>query len=139
MKDQVVEAAKDWLSLVLLGLGLTLHPYEWLGGILLGMGAATFAWQIDKRREIKTDLRAVAVMMGGAFLSSHIASLLVQAYTPTFPVTLAMVGAGFFSSYIARIALRMAGLVEDRSDRIVDDVIHRVLPHPTDNQRGGGE
>lgn len=129
MKDQVAEAAKDWLSMVLLGMGFTLHPYEWIGGILLGMGAATFAWQIDKRRSVERDLRAVGVVLGGSFLASHIASLIVQAYAPTFPVTLAMIAAGFFSSYIARIALRMAGLVEDRSDRILDGTIDRFLPH----------
>lgn len=139
MKDQVAEAAKDWLSMVLLGMGFTLHPYEWIGGVLLGMGAATFAWQIDKRRAVERDMRAIGVVLGGSFLASHIASLIVQAYAPTFPVTLAMIAAGFFSSYIARVALRMAGIVEDRSERIVDGAIHKVFPHQMDNQKGDGE
>lgn len=139
MKDQITEVAKDWLTLMLLGMGFSLHPYEWIGGLLLGMGAATFAWQIDMKRPREPNLRALFVVLGGSFLASHIASLLVQAYAPTFPLALAMISAGFFSSYIARAALRMAGIVEDRSERIVDGAIHRVFPLPINDKKEGDE
>lgn len=123
MKDIAADHAKDWLTLMLVGLGISFAPYEWLGGMFLALAAAAFAMRSDPEQ----DQRELWLVLLGAFLASHLAGMGAHWWMPEFPVQVAMAAAGFFSRRITRMTLRMAGMVEDRSDRVADHLIDRVL------------
>lgn len=123
MKDLAADHAKDWLTLALAGLGISFSPYEWLGGMFLALAAAAFAMRSDPEQ----DQRELWLVMLGAFLASHLAGMGAHWWLPQFPVQVAMTTAGFFSRRLTRFTLRMAGMVEDRGDRVADQLIDRVL------------
>lgn len=123
MKDQIADHAKDWLTLALAGLGISFAPYEWIGGLFLALAAAAFAMRSDPEQ----DQRELWLVLLGAFLASHITGMMADWWVPDFPVQIAMMAAGFFSRRVTRFALRLAGMVEARSDRIADHLIDRAL------------
>lgn len=123
MKDQLADHAKDWLTLLLAGLGISFAPHEWIGGMFLALAAAAFAMRSDPEQ----DRRELWLVLLGAFLASHLAGMGVHWWWPAFPVQVAMAIAGFFSRRLTRMALRMAGMVEARGDRIADRLIDRAL------------
>lgn len=124
MKDQLADHAKDWLTLALMGLGISFAQHEWIGGMFLALAAAAFAMRSDPEQ----DRRELWLVLLGAFLASHLAAMAVHWWMPAFPVQVAMACAGFFSRGLTRMALRMAGLVEQRSEEIVDRAVDHFLP-----------
>jgi hypothetical protein len=123
MKDVIADHAKDWLTLFLTGLGITFAPHEWIGGMFLALAAAAFAMRSDPEQ----DQRELWLVLLGAFLASHIAGLASDMWLPNFPVQVVMAAAGFFSRRATRFALRLAGMVEARGDRIADRLVDRAL------------
>jgi hypothetical protein len=115
---------KDWLTLMLAGLGVTYLPHEWIGGIFLALAGAAFAMRADPEQ----DMRELWLVLLGAFLAAHLAGMLSARFLPELPVQSVMAMTGFFSRRITRFALRLAGLVEARSDRIADRVVDHFLP-----------
>lgn len=135
MRDQIADHLKDPLTLALAGLGITFAPYEWIGGLFLALAGAAFAMRSDPEQ----DRRELWLVMLGAFLASHIAAMVWQRWPAQWwsmapPVQMVMCGAGFLSRRLTRMALRLAGLIEARSEAIADRVIDRVLP-PDDEPR----
>jgi len=124
MRDIVADHARDWLTLMLMGLGISFAPHEWLGGMFLALAGAAFAMRSDPEQ----DLRELWLVLLGAFLASHLAAIAVTNWAPSLPVQAVMAVAGFFSRRLTRFALRLAGMVEDRGDKIADRLIDRVLP-----------
>lgn len=124
IKDAIADHAKDWLTLFFAGLGVSFAPYEWVGGMFFALAGAAFAMRSDPER----DQRELWIVMLGAFLSSHITAIACNAWYPDFPVQITMCATGFFSRRITRFALRFAGMIEDRGDKIADRVIDRILP-----------
>lgn len=131
MKDQIADHAKDWLTLLLAGLGISFAPHEWIGGMFLALAAAAFAMRSDPEQ----DRRELWLVLLGAFLASHLAAMAVHWWWPPFPVQVAMAAAGFFSRGLTRMALRMAGLVEQRSEEIVDRAVDHFLPEKKDQEQ----
>lgn len=124
MKDQIADHARDWLTLALAGLGITFAPHEWIGGLFLALAGASYARHIEPEQ----DRRELWAVMVAAFIASHAAAIAVQRWAPELPLQLVMLGAGFFSRRATRWALRFAGLIEERGDRIADRVVDRILP-----------
>jgi CHASE2 domain-containing sensor protein len=119
--DSAAEHAKDWLSIALLGLGISFAPYEWIGGMFLGLAAASFTMRFAPEKD-RMELWSVLV---GAFITSHVAAIVCQKWFPGVPVQLAMIGAGVGSRHLMRIVLRFFGIVEKRSGEIVNGVIDK--------------
>lgn len=115
---------KDWLTLLLAGLGVTYAPHEWIGGILLALAGAAFAMRADPEQ----DVRELWLVLLGAFLAAHIAGMFSVRYFPDFPVQSVMAVTGFFSRRITRFGLRLAGMVESRSDQIAGRLVDKYLP-----------
>ena len=125
MKDTAAEVAKDWLTLLLAGLGITFAPaHEWLGGLFLGLAGAGLA---SKLQPEKDRLELFWVMLSG-FLASHLAALMAHVWLPSVPIQISMMAGGFGSRFATRFALKALGILEGRADRIVDGAIDRVLP-----------
>jgi hypothetical protein len=123
LKDVLADHVKDWTTLTLAGLGISFAPYEWIGGMFLAVAGATFAMRSDPEQ----DRRELWLVILGAFLASHLAAMASHKFFPDFPVQVSMFLAGFFSRRITRFALRMAGLIESRGDKIADRVIDRFM------------
>lgn len=124
MKDSAIVAFKDWVGLLLAGIGIGVPMHHFLGGLVLAIAGASFARAFSPEQ----DERELWVVFLGAAFMSIIAAMLAQIYLPDWPVQLIMAAAGFFSRYIARFTLRAAGMVEKRTDRIVDGAIEKLLP-----------
>lgn len=124
MKDIAADHARDWLTLALAGLGISFAPHEWIGGMFLALAGAAFAMRSDPEQ----DQRELWLVLLGAFLASHIAAIAAHKWAPELPVQAVMAVVGFFSRRLTRFALRLAGMVEQRSDKIADRLIDQVLP-----------
>lgn len=132
MKDQIVQhavdnaesIARDPLALVLAGLGISLAPYEFVGGLVLGLAGASIASAMNREQ----DRRQFWLIMLTAMFVSTMAAIGTTYFYPGMSPQFVMAMAGFASRYIVRIALRVLGLVEDRSDVIADKVVDRFLP-----------
>lgn len=124
MKDLAADHAKDYLTWALAGLGISFAPHEWIGGMFLALAGAAFAMRSNPEQ----DRRELWLVLLGAFLASHLAALLAHIWIPTFPKQIVMMGAGFASRHLTRIAMRVLGMVEERSDKIADRIIERVIP-----------
>lgn len=128
MKEQIADHAKDWLTLALAGLGISFAAHEWLGGMFLALAGAAFAMRMDPEQ----DQRELWVVMLGAFITSHVAAIVVHYFWPGFPVQLVMLAAGFFSRRLTRMAFGFFTRVEKRTDAISDRVIDRIIPEKED-------
>jgi hypothetical protein len=124
MKESFIDHLKDFLTLALIGLGISLPAHDYLGGMFLALAGATFALRADPER----DERELWVTILGAFLVSHIAAIAAARWLPGMPVQLVMASAGFASRRIVRWTYRALGVVEKRADRITDQIMDRVLP-----------
>lgn len=124
MNDQAAHMAKDWLTLLFAGLGITFLPHDWIGGMFLALAGASLA----RAWEPEQDRRELWAVMVAAFLTSHIAGILAHRYIPDFPVQIVMAATGFLSRRVVRFLMRLVGLIEARSDTIADRLIDRVLP-----------
>lgn len=128
MKELVVthteSIARDWLTLLLTGLGISFLAHEYLGGLFLALAGASIAMHFDK----DTDRRAFWAVMLVAFFVSHLAAIGAQTWRPEWSPQFVMAAAGFASRYATRTALRVLGLLEKRSDKIADHIVDRVFP-----------
>lgn len=123
LQDQVADHVKDWLTLILAGLGITFAPYEWLGGMFLALGAAAFAM----KRFPEKDKQELWVVMLGAFFASHIVGIASTHWFHEIPVQLPMTLAGFGSRYLARTTMRVFGIVDAKSPAVISNAIDRVV------------
>lgn len=124
MKDLADNVARDWLTLLFAGLGVTFLPHQWIGGMFLALAAASLA----RAWEPEQDRRELWAVMVAAFLAAHVAGILAHRWVPDFPVQIVMAAAGFLSRRLVRFVMRLAGLIEARSDTIADRIVDRVLP-----------
>ncbi|MCU0882962.1 MAG: hypothetical protein MUF14_09875 [Hyphomonadaceae bacterium] len=135
VKDVIADHSRDWLTLLFAGLGVSFAPHEWIGGMFLALAGASYA----RHMEPEQDRRELWAVMVAAFLASHVAGMASHAWFPDVPVQLSMLAAGFASRRATRIAMRIMGLIEVRSDAIADKVIDRVLPGGPPKQPTEGE
>jgi hypothetical protein len=130
VKETFIDHLKDFLTMALIGLGISLPAHDYIGGMFLALAGATFALRADPER----DERELWVTILGAFLVSHLAAIVATRYAPGVPVQLVMASAGFASRRIVRWTYRALGVVEKRADRITDRLIDSVLPDDRDDE-----
>ncbi|MCG6111570.1 MAG: hypothetical protein MEQ74_05195 [Paracoccus sp.] len=133
MKDNIVNnveaIARDWLSLLLLGLGITFSPGSYIGGMFLALAGGSLATTID------SESRRLGIFgtLAAAFFISHIAVIVAIHFFPTWSPQVVMGLSGFASRYIARFFLRLLQRIETRSDELSDRVIDRFAPGTRSN------
>jgi hypothetical protein len=127
-REAAIEVARDWPSLLLIGLGVTFAPHLYIGGLFFALASASLArrfWPEDQPVELWWTLVLAAVM-------STLAAALAHWYWPDIgpPVIpqAVMAATGYFSRHLARAALRIAGRIEGTSDTITDRLLDRWLP-----------
>lgn len=140
MKEAVTNAAQDWMVLALAGLGITLAPHEFWGGLFMAMSAAMIARYMapeKDQREVWLVLISAAVLaVFTAAVANYLRAPAHAALPPDFPIQIAMAVVGFFSRFVISLALRMAGRVEHKADDLTDRVVDRFLPGSHDKDGG---
>lgn len=131
MKDKIIMSLGDFLTLTLAGIGISVAPNQFFGGLFLALAAAAYARRVSPEQ----DEREFWVVILGACLAAIIVAELHAAYWPAIPLQIAMATAGFLSRYVAQFVLRVAGLIEKKADRITDRVIDTVLPGRRDDDK----
>lgn len=116
--------ARDWLSLALIGLGITFPPGSYLGGLFLALAGASLATTLD------SESRRLGIFgtLAAAFFISHMMVIVSQHFMPSLSPQMVMAVSGFASRYIARVCLRVLQRVETRSDAIGDHLVSRFVP-----------
>lgn len=133
MKETITQnaeaIARDWLSLLLLGLGITFSPGTYFGGLFLAFAGASLATTLD------SESRRLGIFgtLIAAFFISHLAVIISVAlagfpYFPSLSPQFVMAVSGFASRYIARFSLRLLQRIETRSDELSDRIIDRYAP-----------
>lgn len=127
MRHVIEESLKDPIMLLLAAMGVTLHPHEWVGGMLLGLLGAAIAMKMQPER----DTRELWLVVASAALSAHVAAMLAGRFLPDWQPQLLMLAAGFFSGVLVRMALRMSARIESKTDELADRLAERILPDRT--------
>lgn len=138
MKDTITNAisenaeaiVRDPLTLILTGLGISFAPHEYLGGLFLALAGASIASAMNRDH----DRRSFWLVMLTAIFVSHLAAMGAEAIWPSLPFQLVMAIAGFGSRYLVKVALRAFGLLEERSDKIADRLVDKILPDERDER-----
>lgn len=135
MSDAVGSILRDWVSLVLLGLGITFSPHAYFGGLFLAFAGAAIsrAWEEDaaKRagREPVPETRSqFFLVLVTAFFVSTLMSITVHAYFESWSVQVVMAASGFASRKVVTLGLGIMNNIAKRSDTISERIIDRVLP-----------
>jgi hypothetical protein len=131
MGEGVFGLVKDAAFWLLLGLGINAAPHEFFAGVFMALAGAMAArhWLPE------ADRKEVWVVLLTALFVCVVAAELSQFIFPAWPLQPVMAASGFFSRYIVRIALGVAGKVETKTDVISDRVIDRVLPDRSDKDK----
>ena len=120
MKQSIYDAASNSLFLALTGLGITLAPHEFFGGVVFALAAASLNRQPDGKTLAQVLFAALVLAVAAAIITSRL--------LPEYPAQIITGATGFFSQGIIRMLQRVGVLVESRADTITDRVIDRVLP-----------
>lgn len=128
MKQHAIELSRDSLTLVLAGLGISLAPHEFFGGLFLALAAGSM---IARHRQSHRKLLGI---MG----TSAVTAVVVVIFTDQFDhfgyaPQLIMAGAGAASSWLVNIFVRVMDGAQARSGRIADRMIDRLLPPVPDD------
>ena len=123
MKEALTLTAKDWLTLALSGLGISFAPHAFFGGLFLALAGASIARTVSPER----DRRELSVVFSTAAIVALISAEFAQIYLPEYPPQLVMFSAGFASRFMAGTAMRVLGMVEQKTEKIVDVTIDKVF------------
>lgn len=119
----------DIAALVLVAFGLSASGVEFLGGLALGLAGAFAASRILAAGMVQ---KAKPLGVFGTFLTGFfvaiMSALAAQYFLPDMPVQLPMAAGGFLSSFIAPFFLKLASGISQRTEKIADRAINRVLP-----------
>lgn len=125
MRQYITEEAthyvRDWISLALGGLGVSVLPHEYFGGLFLALAAASV---MARHRR---DPRKIWLTAGTAALIATLVSI-VWPDSWNIPVQIAMAASGFGSKPIVNFLSKSLDRVEARADDITDKIIDKVLP-----------
>lgn len=133
--DATISVLKDWLSLFLLGMGITLAPYEYIGGMFLALAGAAIsrAWEKDQNRrrgitvEREGNFQFILVVLTAFFVATLAASV-VRTHFPSWNVQLIMALSGFASRRIVLFGMIFVDNIYNRSDKLADKIINKVFP-----------
>lgn len=122
--DQVM---RDWVFLALAGLGISIAPYEYFGGLFLACACASL---VARRRN---DPRKFVAVIGTAALFATVAAIYGAGMdNPMWPPQIVMLIAGGASGVLLNLIIKLMVRVEDRSTEIADRLIDSKLPKGDD-------
>lgn len=120
--------ARDWVTLTLAGLGVTLPVHEYLGGLLLALASASFM-----ARHRKDPLK-LWVTLGTGGLFATLVAIFYPATGYWVPVQAAMALSGFGSRWGMAILAQFFTRLETKSGPISDRIIGGIFPKDPDDR-----
>ena len=123
MKHQAVELSRDGLTLMLAGLGISLSPHQFIGGLFLALAAGSM---IARNRRSTRKL-------WGVMATSAIVAIVAVIFTEQFDhwgyaPQLVMAGAGAASSWLVNIFIGVMDGVQERTGTVAERLIDRIFP-----------
>lgn len=132
MKNAATQTAQDWVSLALAGLGLSLAPYEFFGGLFLSLAVASMlSGRRRHDREFWPSLLSATVF-------ATLTALAWDQLGLGLPVQIGMAAAGVLSRPAAAFLVRLQDQIEARSSEIADRAIDKVLDRAEGRDGKGG-
>lgn len=128
MRDFTENLMKDWFILALAGIGISFPPHHYIGGLLLAMAGAAIA----SRAQPEQNRQELWTVLMTAWVIATVSAVVLYNMRPDFPPQVVMAAAGFFSRFVARFLLALAGKLELRTDTIFDRLLDKVLPPRSD-------
>ncbi|WP_282076296.1 hypothetical protein [Epibacterium ulvae] len=123
MKHQAIEMLRDSLSMALMGLGVSLFPHEFFGGLFLALAAGSM---IARHRRSTGKLWGI---LATAAVTSTMAVIFTEQFDHWgYAPQLIMAAAGLASSWLINIFVRVMDSAQERSSTIADRLIDKVLP-----------
>lgn len=123
MKQQAVELSRDSLTLILTGLGISLAPHQFFGGLFLALAAGSMI-----ARHRKSNRKLLGIMSTAAF-TAVIAVIITDQFDHWgYAPQLIMAGAGGASSWLVNIFVRVMDGAQERSSHIADRLIDKLFP-----------
>lgn len=139
MMQPVTDAAagtlRDWLALILLGIGVQFPPHQFLGGLFMALAGAAIsrAWERERLRRrgcevLRENVATLLLVAATAFFTATMVAVFVNSHWPEWSVPMVMAAAGFASRRIVYAALNITEGLARRGDRIAQRIIDRFLP-----------
>lgn len=135
LTDATAGTLRDWVSLILLGLGVQFSTHEYIGGLFMALAGAAIsrAWERERARkagctlcrESNATLFLVAVT---AFFVATVVAIIVKSRWSDSPAPMIMAAAGFASRRIVYGALNVVDGVARRGDSLAQRIIDKFLP-----------
>lgn len=137
--EAIAAILKDWVSLALIGLGITFSPSAYIGGLFLAFAGAAIAraWEKDKAEKSgiqlpKESYTRFSLIVLTAFFVSTLVSICINAYFPNWSIQVCMAASGFASRKVVILALSVADNLSQKGDVLADRIADRVLPEKKD-------
>lgn len=123
MRQQTIDIIRDYLTLALAGLGISFAPHEYFGGLFLALAAGSLI-----ARHRRSNKRFTGILATSGIVAT-IALIAAQEFEGlNVAPQLIMATAGGLSGWIVNITVKMMDEAEERSERILDRLIDRLLP-----------
>lgn len=133
MKNLVVDLPNDILFWLLTGLGVTVSPHEFLGGLCLACAVASF---FNRTRQAD---RRIWFSLGAAVIAAILVSIAWASLGFEWPPQLAMAAAGVVGRPAAELMISFQDRVRANSDGIADGVVDRIAHQVSGKERKGGD
>lgn len=130
MKHTILDVARDWLSLFLAGIGISVAPHMFFGGLMMSLAVGSL---IGRKRESEAQFLGILATSG---IVAVIALMIAQEFdfwgvTPQ----LIMIFAGAVSGWVVSIFVKVMDHTEAKSSLIADRVLDRYLPSRNKDKR----
>ncbi|WP_065321787.1 hypothetical protein [Tritonibacter mobilis] len=123
MRQQAAELSRDFLTLLLAGLGISLAPHEFFGGLFLALAAGSMV-----ARHRKSNRKLLGIMSTAA-LAAVIAVIVTDQFDHWgWAPQLIMAGAGGASSWMVNIFVQIMDGVQERSGTIGGRIVDKIFP-----------
>lgn len=116
------EAANNSFAWLMLALGVTFSPAEYVGGLFFALAVAAV---INRTRK---DPKKIWLSVSTAAVCAAIAAWVVDHFETGWPPQLFMAAAGAVSYPAVAIFIRVTDHLHQRSEALADRVVDRVLP-----------
>lgn len=124
MKQNLIETSRDWLSMLLAGIGITVAPHVFFGGLILSLAVGSV---IGRKRQQESHFISVLITSGLAAIIALIAAQVWNFWG--WPPQLIMMLAAAVSGWVVNIFVKIMDRTEAQSGLIADRLLDRYLPH----------
>lgn len=122
MRQTLTEGAQDWVTMALTGLGVSLAPHEYFGGLFLALAVASLL-----ARHRRDPRKVWAALCTAAIFATLTAAVWDWSNFDFAPVQLVMAVAGVLGRPAATILVALQDRLEARGTEIADMAIDHVL------------